>query len=271
MPFTGVGVQVPPSDTTAALFKAALGRRRFTRMRGSSRPSARAGSSSSALVAAGPGRGDAGRPRPRSSSRSRSSLPARSSRRSTRAHARRRSSTVLRPTGIRPVVTTVPAGTAHSGTRVAHFATCPGCEFSSRRARSGGSRRRPAGSKPTSATWRVSLNAAQATITMVARGTRAGRRWAPRSTTVTEGQPFTQLVGVTAAWLDDRVLRADHDSPTLGSQPVGFDDLAITIRPGASPRTSRSRPSAAPAPSGTSVDDPDRRAPAQRLERERGR
>ena len=140
--------------------------------------------------------------------------------------------------GAQHIVATVPGGTADSGTRVAHFATCPGCEFFTPRTVG----------RLTSTASRVEAyvgylesepNAAQATITMIARDA-GGQTVGTSSTAVTEGQPFTQLVGVTAPRADDRVLRADHDADVR--QPTGR-----LRRPGdhdarrASPRTSPSR------------------------------
>ena len=89
-----------------------------------------------------------------------------------------------------------PVGSLHSGTRVAHFSTCPGCEFYTPRTVG----------RLTSTASRVEAyvgylesepNAAQATITMIARDA-GGQTVGTSATTVTEGQPFTQLVGVTA-------------------------------------------------------------------------
>ena len=154
--------------------------------------------------------------------------------------------------GYRPVVTTVPAGTAHSGTRVTHFSTCPGCEFYTPRTVG----------RLTSTASRVEAyvgylesepNAAQAQITMIARDA-GGQTVGTSATTVTEGQPFTQLVGVTAPGPTIASFELTT-TPTLGNQPVGFDDLAITT-PGGQPPDFSLEVGAAPVPSGTSVAVP---------------
>lgn len=154
--------------------------------------------------------------------------------------------------GYRPVVKTVPVGTAHSGVRVVHFSTCPGCEFYTPRTVG----------RLTSTATRVEAyvgylegqpNGAQAQITMIARDA-SGQTVGTSTATVTEGQPFTQLVGVTAPGPTIASFELTT-TPTFGSQPVGFDDLAITS-PGSQPPDFSLEVGAAPVPSGTSVAVP---------------
>jgi hypothetical protein len=153
--------------------------------------------------------------------------------------------------GNRPVVKTVAGGIAHSGTRVADISTCPGCEFAT--SSTIGRLTSTASQVQAYVGYVGAPSSAQAQVTLVARNT-DGQTIGTSAATVTQGQPFTQLVSVTAPAATIASFELTTDPPFM-TQPVAFDDLALTS-PDGQPPDFALEVSGAPVTVGSSVDVP---------------
>jgi hypothetical protein len=130
--------------------------------------------------------------------------------------------------GFLPVVRAVSPGLAHSGTQVADISFCSGCEFYTPRTVG----------RLTTAVGKVSMfvgyigapvGNAPATVRLTARDS-DGVSLGTASTTVTQGQPFNQMLSVTSPneTLDIASFELKAE-PANGSQSIGFDDLSLEI------------------------------------------
>lgn len=157
--------------------------------------------------------------------------------------------------GALPVTRSVAPGIAHSGSQVADISFCPGCELYTPRTVG----------RLTSTVSQVSafvgyigsdVGNSPAQVRLTARGS-AGETLGTSSVTVTQGQPFNQMVSVTspggAANIASFELVAE---PPNGSQAIGFDDLSLTTPDTGPPPDFALRVGSGPARQGEVVDVP---------------
>ena len=151
-----------------------------------------------------------------------------------------------------PVVTSVAAGVAHSGNRVADISVCPGCEFQT--SRTVGRLSSTATQVEAYVGYLGSPSASTATVTLIARSA-GGGTVGSSAVVVTQGQPLTQKISVVAA----SATIASFElvvSPANGAQPVALDDLAITYPAAPDPPDFALEVSGAPVKATQTVDVP---------------